>query len=642
MARSIFDSDVRGAVTSARSAAAAGGVRNVTVGGAPVTLPSPFPSPTDWRDQWVYFLMLDRFNNPARAPSGTWDRPFNFRQRGTFTGVTAALDYLRDLGVGAVWLTPVLKNSRPNFEYNYHGYGAQDFLNLDERFASDGTRATAESEFRELVDQAHARGIYVIVDIVLNHSARVFDYERGGGTVASFGDESVMNGGFGSEPAIQWLNGIGFPRSDWRNVIPAGTVLSDDDAVFPTELQRADFFRRRGSKLTDEPGDSFVRGDFGDMRQLVVEYDANAPGLGDVRARLGSRPVLEILIDVHQYLIAKYDIDGFRIDTVKYVDRQAVETFGNAIREFAQSIGKRNFFTYGEIYDDEQTIADFVGRNGADEDSYGIDAALDFPLFFQLPGVAKSRTDVDSLRATFDERRRRERELLSTHGDAGKFFVSFLDNHDQRERFNHPQTPSEQVSLGLALLFTLQGVPSLYYGTEQGLNGTKDAGGGPDLSSNESSREALWGKPNAFDRTHPLFRQVRELSNLRKGQPALRFGRLYFRPTSGNARDFGPSRGVGGVVAFSRVLSDTEVTVIANTSTTQRFDGHVLQDRDLNRPARQLRFAFGNRGGSGGTANVVVVSNARFWDGPNQVGAGVAAALPVGLQPMEVQIFVPT
>jgi len=68
------------------------------------------------------------------------------------------------------------------------------------------------------------------------------------------------------------------------------------------------------------------------------------------------------------YLIATFDVDAFRIDTVKYVAPAMVETFCNAIREFALSIGKRNFFTFGEIYDDEATIERFVGRNSTNTD----------------------------------------------------------------------------------------------------------------------------------------------------------------------------------------------------------------------------------------------------------------------------------
>src|SRR5207249_3915762 len=162
---------------------------------------------------------------------------------------------------------------------------------------------------------------------------------------SSFGDSGVMNGKLATEPDIQWLNGFGFPRSDWTNQLPPPTQLSSDDAVWPSDLQNDLFFRRRGSKLTDDPGSSFVRGDFGDMRQLVVEYDATVPGQAPVRARYGITPVLAILIRAYSYLIARYDVDGYRLDTVKYVDPAAVETFGNAIREFALSIGKKNFFT---------------------------------------------------------------------------------------------------------------------------------------------------------------------------------------------------------------------------------------------------------------------------------------------------------
>ena len=115
---------------------------------------------------------------------------------------------------------PVLKNAKPDWAFNYHGYGQQDFLNLDERFASDGTRATAERELAELVDEAHARGIFVILDIVLNHSARVFDYVRPEGVVSSFGDPAVMDAPLGTEPPVEWLNGFGFPRADWRDQLP--------------------------------------------------------------------------------------------------------------------------------------------------------------------------------------------------------------------------------------------------------------------------------------------------------------------------------------------------------------------------------------------------------------------------------------
>jgi glycosidase len=569
----IFEPSVTQRIRAAQAAARLSSMKTVRVGSQTRTVRSPFPSPGDWRDHWIYFLMLDRFNNPAAPPSGTWNRRFDFRQGGTFKGVQAQLGYLEQLGAKTVWMSPVLKNSKPDWQFNYHGYGQQHFMAVDERFASDGLPDTAERELTELVDEAHARGIYVVLDIVLNHTARVFDYSLSSGVTSSFADPTVMNAPFGGEPAIRWLNGFGFPRADWQDRLDPPAQLHPDDAVWPADLQNHLFFRRRGSKLTDDPDErGFVRGDFGDMRQLVVEYDASVAGQEQLRARYGVTPVLAILIRAHQYLVARYDFDGFRIDTAKYVHPEAIETFGNAMREFALTVGKKNFFTFGEIYDDEETIARFTGRNGGSGEGFGVDAALDFPLFFKLPGVAKGMIDVAEIRNVFLERKRQEAELLSSHGEAGRFFVSFLDNHDQKERIQHPDTLTEQVTLAIALLFTLQGVPSLYYGTEQGLRGTVDASGNADLVANESSREALWGKPNAFDTNAATFKHVQALSRLRDDEPPLRYGRFYFREVSGSGSDFGHSFGAGGMVAFSRILVDREVLVVANTG-TQGFSG---------------------------------------------------------------------
>ncbi len=641
MPATITSPDLLQTIQAAQAAASEGKTKLVAVNGTQVQIPYPFPSPGDWRDCWIYFLMLDRFANPSASPRGpAWNQAFSHRHGGTFRGVQSQLPYLADLGVKAVWLSPVLKNSRADFNYNYHGYETQDFLNVDERFASDGTRATAERELAELIDEAHARGLYIIVDIVLNHAGRVFDYVRNGGVVSMFSDPGVMDAPLGSEPPIEWLNGLGVPRADWRDQLPAPASLSADDAVWPADLQNPVFFRRRGSKLTDAPDASgFVRGDFGDMRQLVAEYDSTVPGQEALRARYGIAPVMSILIRAYQYLIARYDIDGYRIDTVKYVFPDAVRNFGNAMREFGLSAGKKNFFTFGEIYDNEQIIAGFVGRPTSGGEGFGIDAALDFPLFYKLPAVAKGFAPVESLRAVFEARKDAELGRLSSHGEAGRYFVSFLDNHDQHERIQHPSTPPEQVTLALALLFSLQGIPCVYYGTEQGLSGTIAPDGSPDLNSNESTREALWGKPSAFDSTHPKFAAIRALAALRQDEPALSYGRLYFREVSGNGVDFGHSNGAGGIVAFSRILVDREVLVAANTSTKDPFSGFVLVDRDINATPRQMRVAFSNRGTSG-TGTVEQIPAARFYAG-GAVSTGPAAALPVVLAPGEVQILAP-
>jgi glycosidase len=238
----------------------------------------------------------------------------------------------------------------------------------------------------------------------------------------------------------------------------------------------------------------------------------------------------------------------------------------------------------------------------------------------------------------FVDRKAQEAELLSSHGEAGRYFVSFLDNHDQHERIQHPDTPPAQVLLALALQFTLQGIPAIYYGTEQGLHGTVAADGSPDLTANESSREALWGKPNAFSASSTAFTHIQKLAHLRAEEPPLRYGRLYFREVSGNAQDFGHSFGAGGIVAFSRILVDREILTVANTG-SHTFAGAVIVDVDINRVPHQMRVAYSNLLTTG-TATVRRIENAAFHsEGP--VTSGIAAALDVVLAPGEVQVLVP-
>jgi hypothetical protein len=153
--------------------------RKIILEGKPVEL--PYPSPEEWRDEWIYFILLNRFSNPDSPPRHLpWDGEWDQFQGGTLNGVRGQLPYLRDLGAGAIWLSPVLKN-RQYTPYTYHGCGIQNFLTVDPRFSSNPQRARrdpafADSELRALVDEAHAMGMYVIFDIVLNHTGDVFEY----------------------------------------------------------------------------------------------------------------------------------------------------------------------------------------------------------------------------------------------------------------------------------------------------------------------------------------------------------------------------------------------------------------------------------------------------------------------------------
>ena len=187
------------------------------------------------------------------------------------------------------------------------------------------------------------------------------------------------------------------------------------------------------------------------------------------------------LIAAYEYVIARFDVDGFRIDTLRYLEGDLPRRFGNAVREFAESLGKRNFFTFGEVLDNtaENDIARFIGRNTLDvtnQQLVGVDAALDYPLFSTLKPVVKGLAAPAAVIEMYGQRKTVEADIVSSHGDATRFFVTFLDNHDMKERIRYeaPGNPAEfddQVTLGLACLFALPGIPCVYYGTEQGLHG---------------------------------------------------------------------------------------------------------------------------------------------------------------------------
>lgn len=279
-----------------------------------------------------------------------------------------------------------------------------------------------------------------------------------------------------------------------------------------------------------------------------------------------------------------------------------------------------------------------------------MDAALDYPLFFKLPSAIKglSGTTPLDVASVFENRKRVERDIITSHGEAGKFFVTFLDNHDQAQRFGFtgPTQLLDQIELGLGCLFSLQGIPCLYYGTEQGLSGTKDATHGDD----SMVREALWGRtnaggqPNGFDTSHQLYRAVKQIAAVRADQPAIRYGRQYFRQVSGNGTEFGISRFPSGVVAFSRILNDAEVVVVANTNTAQGFQGDVIVDHELNPAGSAYKILYSNKDGAGGSRPPgVVVDKAGgtvvIHELDGSTTSGPARALRIDLQPAEIQIL---
>ena len=580
----------------------------------------PFASPEDWRDPWIYFLMVDRFNNPTKAPKHQpFDDPnfFGF-QGGNFSGVRLRLPYIKQLGAGAIWLSPVLKN----FQFDpstYHGYGIHDFLRAEPRFADNPSNADAE--LRALVDAAHTEGLYVIFDIVLNHTGNAFAYQCDSSDSVCQQAQGAQASFHSAPMSVEWRNASGTAQPQFTAIenIPNPPL---DAVVWPVELHKNQYFRRQG--LPQAGGDDTV-GDFSILKQMLT-----------------ADPDLQnFLIRAYQYVIARYDIDGFRIDTLRYLKGDLPRLFGNSVREFALSIGKKNFFTFGEVFDSqaEQDIARFIGRNTADADEQmvGVDAALDFPLFFVLKPTVKGFTAPAAVAAMYQNRKNVERDILSSHGDATRFFVTFLDNHDVKERIRFVQPGDEhrfddQVTLGLACLYSLPGIPCLYYGTEQGLHGS---------GSDPAVREALWGGPG-FNTNSSFYKDIQSISQARNQSAALRYGRFYFRPVSGVSGDgqtFGISPFPQGVLAFSRILNGEEAVVVANTNTSQAESVRVIVDSQLNPAGSSFQLLYSNKAIPAVPGPVTATGQVTVFEVDGTIGSGPLHVVTVTLQPLEVQIL---
>ena len=165
-----------------------------------------------------------------------------------------------------------------------------------------------------------------------------------------------------------------------------------------------------------------------------------------------------------------------------------------------------------------------------------------------------------------------------------------MDNHDQMSRpyrrFLHRNPFSRQAVLAIGYLLTSQGVPCIYYGTEQGFDG----GGDHDSYVRECVFGGQWG---AFDTTghhffnpeHPIYQSIANIAAIRQREPAMRYGRQYFREISGNGLDFGHPLDGKCTLAYSRILDSTEILVAMNLDTTPRNE-FVTVDANLS-PAGQ-------------------------------------------------------
>jgi glycosidase len=203
----------------------------------------------------------------------------------------------------------------------------------------------------------------------------------------------------------------------------------------------------------------------------------------------------------------------------------------------------------------------------------------------------------------------------------------------ERIRFAQPGDEhrfDDQLTLSLATLYCMPGIPCLYYGTEQGLHGS---------GSDPAVREALWGITPLFPQTSFFYQEIQKITTVRDAEPALRYGRFYFRPISGDGQTFGVSPFPGGVLAVSRILNDQEVIVVANTSTSQGQSVDVILDTLLSHENTSYRILYSNKNAPAVPSPVRKTGTVTVHEVDGSIGAGPLHVIHVTLLPLEVQIL---
>ncbi|MBP7652760.1 hypothetical protein KA977_05015 [Candidatus Dependentiae bacterium] len=475
-------------------------------------------SPSEWRNKVMYLVMIDRFNDGDTAinqlNAGDMFDPADKGKihGGDIQGIIDKLDYLQNLGITALWITPILKN-KPS----YHGYHILDFKEIDPHFGNI-------EKYKELVSEAHKRGISVIFDAIVNHSADLIsNYEN---------------------------------KYDW-NYTQGYTLKYSDESLkhLPSYLANLDYFHNYGNIGSgwDDPIEG-VKGDFFGLDDIKTEHPE----------------VQKILSYIYMWWILKTDCDGFRIDTTKHVDFSFWEHFLPYIKSECSKIGKTNFFIFGEVWcdTDDEKVGKYTGTKN-NPDKYLFESLTYFPMKTTIIDVFKNFGATNLI-----TQRRANINYYDT--SAQDKLVTFFDNHDL-DRFNSKKTDEynyiqniegydTQLKLAYLFMASYPGIPCIYYGTEQGFDGYK-------LSVSYGDgyvREDMWNglfefgpsSGDNFDTGHNIYNFIKIVNNKFSDSS-------YSFIKTGLFAEL-QSEDTCGIYAFSRYSNDSEAIIIFNTSSSTK------------------------------------------------------------------------
>ena len=465
----------------------------------------------------LYMLMPDRFAQGAgHNPQVKGMRQYkedrtqpSLRHGGDLNGIREHLDYFKELGVTALWLTPVLENDSPDDERGYatyHGYATTNFYRVDPRFGSN-------DDYRKLCDEAHQKGLKIVMDMIFNHSGFEHPWTQ-------------------DMPTKDWLNLPDWLKESKGTSNPTGTS-----------------FLQTSYKLTPvkDPYASKV-----DLKETTEGWFV--PTMPDLNQR--NPHLMTYLIQNSKWWIETVGIDGIRMDTYPYADAKGMARW---MKELDDEYP--NFNTVGETWVTEPayTAAWQKGSKLSKDNSY-LKTVMDFAFFDRLSQAKNEETD-----AWWNGMNRLYNSFVYDYLYADPTHVmAFIDNHDT-DRFLGNGRDSLMLKQALALLMTVRRIPQLYYGTEIMMNGTKEVtdghvrkdfpGGFPGDDHNAFTRE---GRTKA---EQSMFTWLSRLLHWRQGNQVI---------TKGSMTQFIPFNGI--YVIARQYRGKTALTVLNGTTKEAKME----------------------------------------------------------------------
>lgn len=563
-----------------------------------------------WSEDVIYFVMTDRFrdadtsnNIPKNSDPKLYDptqKDINLYHGGDLRGLEKAIKsgYFNDLGVTALWLTPVLKNvwrsgyDLGGWKSGYHGYWTQDWLDIDPHLVSreslDGKAYSDDANgrmehYRDFVKLAHSKGIKVIQDVVLNHAGPVFYYDADNDGVFDEGEKDEWVQPFkrdGYHANAKWAD---VPRWNVAKVQPDGPrELLGKTIETRGSLARLESYGRKGfspDSLGKTDGEE-VECDFFSLRDFWTDpkgehFDA----------------LVDEFVTIYDFYLGHVGVDGLRIDTIKHVHHEFWDAFTERLRARLGAKAAEKLL-FGEIYDGNPEI---LGRYTWRSDwpaskEPGLDGVLDFQFCFSareylrhpdgrygspaaLENALLTRTSNDSKGRPFYNPNPGPDGL-----NAQQKIITFIENHDGLNRFRVAGVSERRNRLAQGLVLTLPGIPCIYYGTEFA---TPDADGkiGEDGETGRFTYFPRAGSPPIDEvKQSASFREISALTSLRKKLPVLRTGSFIPLWT-----DSGDDSSDDGVLAYARASEDGEsfAVVVINASGEARVTGTANQAINL-------------------------------------------------------------